>query len=261
MDMKLFEHDLYGTIRVVMRENNPWFVAKDICETLGIVNPGDAVGALSADKKDIAICDTPGGSQRLLIVNEAGLYNLIFKSRKPEALAFQDWVCGEVLPSVRRHGTYVTGDLLMELLQDPAKYAAVLNSLAEEKKRAAELARTNEVLRDAYWNNAKQIAFANSWNLTGRAITIEEMARVIRQQTGGPGEQKLFKWMRKQGWLCKSAKHKTQPTQQAIDRGLLRIIRHEYNYPSHGHRFYWRTYVTPKGQRKLLDTFLDNRLC
>lgn len=270
MEIKYFEHELYGRVRVYIHQDfEPWFVARDVCAILGIANASDALADLSESKKGIAISDTPGGRQRLLTVNEAGLYNLIFKSRKPEALAFQDWVCSVVLPSLRKHGAYVKGELLEDLLKDPAHYATVLNTLAEERKRgeearrrSAELEDTNRILRDAYWSNTSQIAFANTWNRQGRSITIEQMGRVIHQQAGrGPGERELFRWLRDNGWLCKGKGNRTQPTQWAIDKGMLKTIRHEYKYARHGSRYYWRTYVTPKGQRHLLYVFLDNRLC
>ena len=94
-------------IRVEMINDEPWFVAKDICKCLGLDNNRHAVSKLDDDEKGVMVCDTPGGKQNLAAVNESGLYNLIFASRKPEARAFRKWVTGEVLPAIRRTGGYM----------------------------------------------------------------------------------------------------------------------------------------------------------
>lgn len=88
-------------------DSKPWFVAKDVCGVLGIRNPRDAVSGLDSNEKGVVNSDTPGGNQRMAVVNESGLYNLTFKSKKkPEAQAFQKWVTETVLPAIRRTGGY-----------------------------------------------------------------------------------------------------------------------------------------------------------
>ena len=93
-------------VRVVMKDGEPWFVAKDLCEILDHSNHRMAVSALDDDEKGVSIVDTPGGPQETLTVNESGLYSLIFTSRKPEAKRFRKWVTGAVLPEIRKSGGY-----------------------------------------------------------------------------------------------------------------------------------------------------------
>ena len=94
-------------IRVILRDGNPWFVAKDVCDTLGYVNNRDALAKhLDDDEKGVANSDTLGGMQKLTIINESGLYALVLRSRKPEARKFSKWVTSEVLPAIRKTGTY-----------------------------------------------------------------------------------------------------------------------------------------------------------
>lgn len=93
-------------IRVQVINDEPWFVAKDVCAALGIVNHLDAIGRLDDDEKGGSVVTTPSGEQTMKIVSESGLYNLIFQSRKPEAKAFRKWVTSEVLPSIRKTGGY-----------------------------------------------------------------------------------------------------------------------------------------------------------
>ncbi len=94
-------------IRVVMRNDQPWFVAKDVCDTLGYANSRDTLAKhLDDDEKGVANSDTLGGNQQLTIINESGLYALVLRSRKPAARQFAKWVTGEVLPSIRQTGSY-----------------------------------------------------------------------------------------------------------------------------------------------------------
>lgn len=93
-------------LRVIMIDEQPWFAVNDICSALELVNPRKAFADLDDDEKGVTTSYTPGGTQKLNIVNEAGLYCLIFKSRKPEAKKFKRWVTHEVLPAIRKTGSY-----------------------------------------------------------------------------------------------------------------------------------------------------------
>ena len=93
-------------VRMQVIDGQPWFVAKDICDILGLSNSRKAVAALDDDEKGVTTMDTSGGKQQLGIVNESGMYTLIFNSRKPLAREFRKWVTSEVLPSIRRYGRY-----------------------------------------------------------------------------------------------------------------------------------------------------------
>ncbi len=99
-------------VRIMDRDGLPWFVAADVCRVLEIANARDAVASLEEDEKGVGITDTLGGTQKMNIINESGLYSLIFRSRKVEARQFRKWVTGEVLPALRRHGHYGAGRLL-----------------------------------------------------------------------------------------------------------------------------------------------------
>lgn len=94
-------------VRVVIRDGNPWFVATDVAESLAYKSPKDAASYLDDDEKGSAIVRTPGGDQKLTVINESGLYALVLRSRKPEARKFAKWVTAEVLPAIRKTGQYV----------------------------------------------------------------------------------------------------------------------------------------------------------
>ena len=103
----------FGEIRSAVVDGTPLFVAKDICDALGISKYRDALTRLDEDERASISVDTLGGKQTMIAVNESGLYTLVFQSRKPEAKAFRKWVTGEVLPNIRKHGVYMTPEVAM----------------------------------------------------------------------------------------------------------------------------------------------------
>lgn len=107
-ELSIFQHPDFGTVRNMVIKGEPWFVAKDVCDILGLTNSRKATAGLDDEEKGVTISDTPGGQQSLTIINESGLYSLIMQSRKPEAKAFKKWVTSEVLPSIRKYGYYIS---------------------------------------------------------------------------------------------------------------------------------------------------------
>ena len=106
LETQLASHNIFGQFRFIKKDGEIWFVAVDVCKILGIKQATKALKRLKENEKGVTTIHTLGGSQEMLIVNEPGLYRLIFSSRKPEAEKFQDWVYHEVLPSIRKHGYY-----------------------------------------------------------------------------------------------------------------------------------------------------------
>lgn len=120
------------TLRVVEIDGGgPWFVAKDVCDALGLTNPTMAVRHLDADEKAKFGLGLPGRTP--LVVSESGLYALIMRSRKPEARSFRKWVTSEVLPSIRRHGMYMTQEVAREAIEDPMALMARAVLVANER--------------------------------------------------------------------------------------------------------------------------------
>ena len=106
---QVFNHPQFGNLRIVIIDNTAWFVGKDVAAALGYAKPADAVRDHVPDKfKGVSVLETPGGKQDVVAINEAGLYKLVMRSRLPEAEKFSDWACGEVLPSINKHGYYST---------------------------------------------------------------------------------------------------------------------------------------------------------
>ena len=105
-ELTVFQNEDLGSVRTINRNGEPWFVANDVCRVLEMGNPRQAIGRLDADERDVHIMDTHGGDQRINIINESGLYALILTSRKPQAHSFKRWITHEVIPAIRKTGSY-----------------------------------------------------------------------------------------------------------------------------------------------------------
>ena len=130
----VFENKDYGTIRTVMIDNAPWFVATDVCSAIDVDRT--AIRRLDDDEKGVHLTHTLGGDQKISIINECGLYSLILSSRKPEAKAFKRWITHEVIPSIRKHGAYMTTSLLEQIKENPQVIYGLAEKLLTEKNRA-----------------------------------------------------------------------------------------------------------------------------
>jgi anti-repressor protein len=133
-------------VRTIVKGEEVWFVAKDVCEVLEIGNTSQAISRLDDDEKGLISNDTPSGKQNLAHINESGLYSLILGSKKKEAKHFKRWVTHEVLPSVRKHGAYMTDDILEKTINDPDFMIELLTNLKEEKLKRLEAETTVSIL-------------------------------------------------------------------------------------------------------------------
>lgn len=140
-ELKIFESTDFGTIRVAEINGEPWFIAADVCQALEVKNGRDALSRLDDDEKGVALTDTLGGKQEMATVSEAGLYALVLSSRKPEAKTFKRWVTHDVLPSIRKHGAYMTEEILQKILENPDFLIGLATQLKAEREArlAAEL--------------------------------------------------------------------------------------------------------------------------
>ncbi len=139
-EMQIFQNNEFGMVRTIIQDGTVYFVGKDVAEALGYSNVRDALRKhVDTEDKGVANCDTPGGTQHMTVINESGVYSLVFCSRLPSARAFKHWVTSEVLPAIRRHGMYAIGDLL----DDPDALIQTLMAYKAERDRTRELAQIN----------------------------------------------------------------------------------------------------------------------
>lgn len=251
-DIQLFENKKFGAIRAMTDESGePWFMAKDVCDALEIKNSRDALARLDEDEKGVALTDTLGGAQHATTVNEAGLYTLVLSSRKPEAKAFKRWVTHEVLPAIRKRGAYVAdvpGETTEELLA--RALLAANDAMERQKQRIGSLEKENAQMRP-------KALFADAVSTSDSCMLIGQFAKVLRQNgVSGMGQNRLFAWMRENGYLGKSGSNRNVPLQKYIEQGLFRVKETAITH-SDGHvTVNLTTKLTGKGQTYFAQKFL-----
>lgn len=253
--IQAFESASFGTIRALSVDGEPWFVATDVAKALGYRDADKLARNLFDDEKGTQIVGTPGGDQRMRVINEPGLYHAVMMRRsacigddatRATVEAFQRWVTHEVLPALRRDGAYVASDgteddatlMARALLAAKRQMDAKDRQLREQRERIAVLADSNERMRP-------MADYAETTLDAVGCITVTEAARQLKQQDASIGQRRLFGLLRADGLVCQ---HSNQATSAAIERGYLRNVQKTY-LDSEGVRHLREPYavVTPKG--------------
>lgn len=133
-------------VRTIQKDGEPWWVLKDVCGILGISKYRDTASRLDEDERGSVRVDTPGGEQEMTVINESGLYNVILRSDKPEAKPFRKWVTSEVLPSIRKHGAYMTPETLEQAILNPDMMIKLCTALKDEQDKNKALQAVNSSL-------------------------------------------------------------------------------------------------------------------
>lgn len=143
MDLQIFTNAEFGSVRTITKDGEPWFVGKDVAEALGFTNPRDAISThVFDDDKGVERIDTLGGKQNMTIINESGLYALVFGSRLDSAKRFKHWVTSEVLPTIRKYKVYATDDMIDKMIDDPDLAIKAFTALKEERAKRKALETT-----------------------------------------------------------------------------------------------------------------------
>jgi anti-repressor protein len=228
-EMKIFENSQFGKITVLEKDGEPWFIAKEIADILEYSNTNKMTKRLDVDEKAHAPLRAYSNEIRSLsIINESGLYEAIFGSRKPEAKEFKRWVKTEVLPAIRKTGSYS--------LDVPKTYSEALRELADTLE-------DKEFLEQKVKEDRPLVTFANQVQESMDSIDMETFAKVVYDEHIRIGRNRLFKWLRKNNYLMDS----NLPYQSMIDRGYFSVKETTYN-TSFGRRISKRTMITPMGQ-------------
>jgi len=245
-NLQLFNFKGYD-IRAVEINGEPYFIAKDVAKTLQYSNTANAVNTHVPDKyKGVTDLMTPGGKQSFVIISEAGLYKLIFQSKMPQAEEFTDWVADEVLPSIRKHGNYMTDQKAYEITHNPDSLADLLLQAGEQLKQKD--IRISELTPKAQ--------FADQISKSDDTILIRDLAKLLFKNGIAIGQKELFRWLVEKGYLIKQHNGYT-PTQKAVNLGVFEVretpIVHRYTNPTVS----FTTLVTTKGQKYFIKKFLD----
>ncbi|MBV6372511.1 anti-repressor protein [Enterococcus sp. AZ009] len=195
-------------VRTVLVNDVPYFVGKDIAEVLGYSKPRNAISIHVdvEDKQDAPIQGALGGKQSMTIINESGLYSLIFKSKLPNAKKFKRWVTSEVLPSIRQTGTYTN---------IPQTFSEALRLAADTEEERARMEKQIKL-------DAPYTMFGKAVSNSDGAISIGEFCKIVYEKHGiSIGRNKMFSWLRKKGYLISYGREKNNPKQKYIEQGLF----------------------------------------
>lgn len=274
--MEIFKNSQFGEIRVAGTEENPYFCLKDICQCLDLLTK--KVSQRLDDKvlSKFLITDSIGRERFVLFVNEDGLYDVIFDSRKPEARAFRKWVTSEVIPSIRKTGSYSLSVPSYQI-SDPIKRA---EKWIEEEKRRQQLAIENKTKqkkieeqqhtieqKDSTISDQKKqieesqpaVTFTNAVSGSKSACLIGELAKLICQNGVQIGQNRLFEWLRKNHYLGSVGERRNIPNQEYIEQGLF-IVKKGVRTGNDGVLYTTKTTkVTGKGQVYFINKFLQNK--
>ena len=274
MELQLVQNEQFK-VRKTEYNGETWFVAKDVADILGYTNNRKAV-LDHTDEEDrfVATLSTTIGTRKAMVINEIGLYSLVIASKLPEARAFKRWICGEVIPSIRRTGAYMTSETLGMVQGNPEALQELTAKLAEERAKHNEtlqlLGQHEQTIREkeelierknAYFvRNKPRIDFAKAVFENRTAILVGEMAKLLAQNGIEIGQNRFFEWLRQNGYLqSKQGEMWNVPYQKCIEQGLF-IIKESVTTDARGKQLITRTpMITGKGQRYFISKFLETK--
>lgn len=251
-ELKIFENPDFGKVRTMEIDGEPYFVGKDVADILGYENSSRDINRHvdEDDRKIITAQNYQNGtfeipSRGLVIINESGLYSLILSSKLPKAKEFKRWVTSEVLPSIRKHGAYAVD----ELLNDPELAIKAFTALKEERQK-------NKQLSDKIEADKPKVIFADAVATSKTSILVGDLAKLLKQNGINIGQNRLFEWLRANGYLMKSGTSKNMPTQKAAEMGLFEVKESTVSNPDGSIRVTKTTKVTGKGQQYFVNKFV-----
>jgi prophage antirepressor-like protein len=247
---KVFEYQ-GNDFRAVVVDSVPWFVAKDVCDVLGLEQVSRAMDRLEDDERRLVKVPHPQNPDKTIDVNginESGLYQLIIASNKPEAKAFKRWITHEVLPDIRKHGGYLTPEKVEEVLLNPDTIIRLATDLKTERERRVQLEQVNAKLQPLA-NFAQQIQVSKN------TILIRELAKIACKNGVIIGEKRLYAKLREWGLIFQGS---TEPKQEYVDRGYFEVS--EGSKESERGTFTYRTTrVTGKGQIYIINRLQEEK--
>lgn len=229
-----FSKEEFGEVRTLVEGENIWFNLNDICRALDLRNPRKVMNDLPKDVTNSYPLLTNGGLQNMTFVNESGLYRTIFKSRKEKALEFQDWVCSEVIPSIRKHGAYITEDVI----KDDKKLNETIQAIKEEYK--------------------KKIDFADAFLASEDSAYIAVFADYLTKNGVKMGRNQLFKWFKDKKVLVMHGDDYF-PSARYMKMGLFDLEASAISKGNGKKKISHTVKITPKGMKYFMEKIQANK--
>ena len=254
--LQQFTNPAFGTIRTTEIEGEPWFVGKDVAVALGYINSRKALTdhVDAEDKRQgdgVTFRDAIGRDQTPTVINESGLYALVLSSKLPGAKQFKRWVTSEVLPAIRRHGMYADAPTVEKMLDDPDTMIRTLQALKEEREKRRALEQQAQA-------DKPKVLFADAISASHSSILVGELAKLLRQNGVDIGQNRLFAWLRDNGYLIRrTGTDYNMPTQRAMDMDLFSIKETAITRSDGSITISKTVKVTGKGQQYFVEKFLS----
>lgn len=242
MEVQVFSSEQFGSLRTYEENGQILFCGKDVAASLGYKNTNDAMKKHCKGVAKRYPLQTAGGMQEFVFITEPDLYRLITHSKLPTAEKFERWVFEEVLPAIRRTGGYMVSKQDETPEQIMARAVLVAQDTIERQKKQIDELKPKALFADA-------VAASDGTCLVG------ELAKMLKQNGVNIGQNRLFSWLRENGYLGKTGSNRNVPTQRSMEQGLFRIKETAVTH-SDGHVTINRTpKVTGKGQRYFIEAF------
>lgn len=250
--IQIFNNPSFGNVRVAGTEVAPLFCLADVCKALGLSAKG--VNQRLGDEviSNYPIADSLGRTQQALFVNEDGLYDVILDSRKPEAKQFRKWITSEVLPTIRKHGAYMTDNIIEKTLSDPDYLIQLATTLKQERQQRIEAERKVAAAQPA-------VTFTQAVSGSASSCLIGELAKLINQNGYPMGERRLFSWLREKGYLGTKGERYNIPNQRYIEQGLFELKKGTRSGNNGVMHTTITSKVTGKGQVYFVNKFLTEK--
>ena len=190
-----------------------------------------------------------GQGRNMTVINESGLYSLILSSKLPTAKKFKRWVTSEVLPSIRKHGAYMTEETIEKAITNPDFLIKLATELKHEKEQ-------RKLLEEEKKINAPKVIFADAVSVSDTNISIGSLSKLLKQNGINVGRNRLFEWLRENKYLISKGSDKNMPTQRSMEQGLFEVKEGTIGTPNGEVKLTKTTMVTGKGQQYFVNKFL-----
>lgn len=249
--LQIYKNASFGEVRVLEEQGSSLFCAADICQALQYANPRDAL-AKHCEEEDVEKRDTltAKGMQSMSYVTESGLYALIFGSKMPAAKEFKRWVTSEVLPAIRKSGGYMVSR------ENESAEDLMARALLVAQETLSRASQENKQLKERAEVAESKASFAEAVEASTNTILIAELSKILQQNGVNIGQNRLFAWMRMNGYLCSNPAYYNQPTQKAMQLGLFEVTKHIVQKPNGTSIVTSTPRVTGKGQIFFMKKFL-----
>lgn len=253
--LQIFKNNQFGEVRVVTTENGePLFCLMDLCRALGLTNT--TVVAQRLEEEEVTKLDLGGRTGLTNFITESGIYTVILRSDSAKAKPFRRWVTSEVLPSIRRHGAYMTSDIIEEAISNPDLIIQLATNLKAEREEKQRLRLIAEEQQKAINESKPKVLFADSVATSKDSVLVAELARILKQNGVDIGQNRLFEWLRRNGYLCSKGEYYNLPTQRAMEMGLFEVKKSSIYKPDGTILVTNTTKVTGKGQVYFVSKFI-----